>query len=51
MANKVYDKIKNFIKRYYKLIIIYVILILAFTVSLDYEVYSPGGLSDLSDRI
>ena len=51
MTNKVYDKIKKFIKDNYKILIVYSILIFLFTFKIDYEIYTPGGLSDLNDRI
>ena len=51
MTNKFYVRIKNFIKENYKFLIFYVILLMLFTISLDYEVYTPGGLSNLEKRI
>lgn len=51
MTNKIYDKIKKFIKDNYKFLIIYSILIFLFTFELDYEIYTPGGLSNLDERI
>ena len=51
MANKLYDKIKTFIKYNYKFLIFYVFLVFLFTYRLDYEIYTPGGVSDLDDRI
>ena len=51
MTNKIYDKIKTFIKYNYKFLIFYVFLVFLFTYRLDYEIYTPGGVSDLDDRI
>lgn len=51
MINKVYDKIKEFIKNNYKILIVYGLLIFLFTFELDYEVYTPGGLINLDKRI
>lgn len=51
MANKIYDKIKTFIKNNYKFLIFYAFLVFLFTYRLDYEIYTPGGISDLDDRI
>lgn len=51
MTNKIYVKTKKFIKENYKFLITYAIIILLFTVSLDYEVYTPGSLSNLDKRI
>lgn len=48
---KKYDKLKKFIRDYYKIIIIYLILIPLFTIELNYEVYTPGGLINLNNRI
>ncbi len=48
---KIYVKTKKFIKNNIKVIILYVVLIAAFTVPLDYEIYTPGGLIKLSDRL
>lgn len=50
-TNKLYEKLKNFIKNNYKFLIIYSVLLLLFTVRLDYEVYTPGGLSNLNKRV
>lgn len=50
-TNKLYEKTKKFLKNNYKFLIIYGILLLLFTVRLDYEVYTPGGLSNLNKRI
>ena len=51
MINKVYVKVKSFIKENYKFLIIYAIILCLFTISLDYEIYTPGGLSNLNKRI
>ena len=48
---KIYEKTKKFIKNNIKVIILYAVLIAAFTVPLDYEIYTPGGLIKLSDRL
>ena len=50
-TNKLYEKAKKFLKDNCKFLIIYSILLLLFTVRLDYEVYTPGGLSNLNERI
>ena len=50
-TNKLYEKTKKFLKDNCKFLIIYSILLLLFTVRLDYEVYTPGGLSNLNKRI
>ena len=51
MTNKIYVKVKKFIRENYKFLLIYAFILLLFTVSLDYEVYTPGGLSNLNKRI
>ncbi len=51
MTNKIYVKTKKFIKENYKFLIVYIILLLLFTIRLDYEIYTPGGLSNLEKRI
>lgn len=50
-SNKIYEKIKNYIKNNYKFLIIYIFLLLLVTIRLDYEVYMPGGLTNLAKRI
>lgn len=51
MINKIYDKIRQTIKENYKLIIIFVILMIAFTVELPFYIEAPGGIIDINDRI
>lgn len=51
MTNKIYVNIKKFIKENYKFLIVYAVILLLFTVSLDYEIYTPGSLSNLDKRI
>lgn len=51
MINKLYVKFKKFIRENYKFLIIYSLVLLLFTVDLDYEIYTPGGLSNLEKRI
>lgn len=48
---KLYEQIKRFIKEYYKVIIIYFILICLFTVNLPYYISAPGGLLNTKDKI
>ena len=45
------EKFKKFLKYNYKLIIIYVILISLVVIKLDYQIYAPGGLLNLDNRI
>ena len=48
---KIYDKIKKFIKEYYKIITIYILIFLLFTIKLPYYIETPGGLIDTSKRV
>lgn len=44
-------KIKNFIKEYYKTLLIYIIIFCIFTINLPYYISAPGGLINTKDRI
>ena len=44
-------KIKDDLKRNYKLYLVLVVVLLLFTINLDYYIYSPGGLIDLTERV
>lgn len=48
---KIFDKIKNFFKDNLKGILILVFIYLLFNYKLDFSIYSPGGLINMSDRI
>lgn len=48
---KIYEKIKKFIKKNYKIILIYAVLIFIFTFNLPYYISAPGGLLDTSKKI
>ena len=49
--NKIKEYLKYNIKSILKVLIIYITIILLFTVPTNYEIYSPGGLIDISKRI
>lgn len=51
MLNKIYDKTRRFIKENYKSIIFFLIFALIFNIKFDYEIYSAGGLIDISKRV
>ena len=51
MINKIFKYIKNDIKNNYKFYIVMLIITLMLVIRLDYVIYSPGGLIDLTDRI
>lgn len=48
---KIYEKIKNFIKENFRILVFYVFLFLIFTVHLPYYISAPGGLIDTKDRV
>lgn len=51
MTNKLYEKIKIFIKENKKFLISLLCIIVLFTYELPYCIYTPGGKVDLSKRI
>ncbi len=51
MINKVYEKIKKYIKENYKFFLLLVFLFVFFFYELPFVVYRPGGTIDLRDRI
>lgn len=51
MFNKIYEKIKSFIKNNYKFLIFFTILIFMFFYEFPYVIYKSGGTINLSDRI
>ena len=51
MIKKILNYIKNDIKNNYKSYIVLILIISTFFIKLDYNVYSPGGLINLNDRI
>lgn len=51
MFNKVYDKIKLFIKENYKSLLVLIILIFLMTFKLPYYISAPGGLINTSSRV
>ena len=48
---KIYEKIINFIKEYYKIIILYTFIFLLLTIKLPYYIETPGGLIDTSKKV
>jgi len=48
---KIYERIKNYIKDNFKILVFYVFLFLLFTVHLPYYISAPGGLIDTKDRV
>ena len=51
MINKLYEKIKNFIKNNYKFLIVMLVIILLFYVELPFMIYKSGGTIDLKKRL
>ncbi len=51
MFNKVYEKVKNFLKYNYKILIVFTILIFLFYYEFPYIIYKSGGTIDLENRI
>lgn len=51
MFIKIYEKIKEYIKKEYKFLIILLTTLLLFTVKLPYYIDMPGGIINISDRI
>ncbi len=51
MLNKIYEQIKYYIKKNFKLIIILFCILFLFTLELPYYIDMPGGLIDVSKRL
>ena len=51
MLNKIYEKIKQYIKENFWFLISLIAIILLFTIELPYIVEMPGGYASLNDRI
>lgn len=51
MFNKIYEKIKEFMKDNYKSLIVLFLIFLTFTIELPYSIYTPGGAVNLNNRI
>ena len=51
MLNKIYEKIKQYIKEEYKFLIIVLLLFVTMTYKLPYYIDAPGGIIDISKRI
>lgn len=51
MIKKLLKYIKNDLKNNYKTYIVFILILSTFFIKLDYNIYSPGGLINLNDRI
>ena len=41
----------TFLKKYYKYILIYIVILMALLVEFPYYIDAPGGIIDINDRI
>lgn len=48
---KIRDEIGKFFKENIKYLVLFIVLILLFTIELPYKVYAPGGMVELSKRV
>ncbi len=51
MANKFYDKVKEYIKYNLSFLIFLILFLGAFSIETDYSIYKPGGSIDITNRI
>ncbi len=51
MINKIYAKLKNFIKENYGFLISAFLIIAFFNIDTGYSVYKPGGVINMNDRV
>lgn len=51
MFTKIYEKIKEYVKKEYKFLIILLTIFLLFTIKLPYYIDMPGGIINISNRI
>lgn len=51
MANKIYAKIKNYIKENYRFLISVILIITFFNIDTGYSIYKPGGVINMDKRI
>lgn len=51
MIKKLLKYLKNDLKNNYKTYIVFILILSTFFIKLDYNIYSPGGLINLNDRI
>lgn len=48
---KIYEKTKSFIKDYYKVLTLYILIFCVFIIHLPYYISSPGGILDTSKKV
>ncbi len=51
MINKIYEKVKEFIKNNYKFILLIIFILFMFYYETPYMIYRPGGTIDLDKRV
>lgn len=51
MINKLYEEIKKTIKENYKIIIVFIVLMMSFLIEFPYYIEAPGGIIAVNDRI
>lgn len=51
MITKIYDEIKKTIKENYKLIFVFFILMIVFSIRFPFYIEAPGGIIDINERI
>lgn len=51
MINKIYEKVKQFIKENYLSLLFYIVFVAAMTYPLPYYIYTGGGTIDVEDKI
>jgi len=51
MINKVYEKVKDYIKENYKALLIIIIMILLVTIRLPYYISAPGGIINTKEKV
>ncbi|MEG2457965.1 MAG: PDZ domain-containing protein [Bacilli bacterium] len=51
MKNKIFIKFKKFLKENYGFLITFVLILIIFNIPTPYEIYTPGGLINLSKRV
>ncbi len=51
MINKLYERVKNYIKENYKFLIALIFIFVFFLYELPFVIYKPGGIIDLDSRI
>ncbi len=51
MINKVYEKVKDYIKENYKVLLIFIMALMLVTIRLPYYISAPGGVINTSEKV